>query len=568
MSVTFSDHWNQTLTKVPVPDLAASIREETINELLKTHHRIDADRYVWQQERTFVVNGIARTFKATMKADTPLRIDVLPFQLALPANAAWNDVETPSDLTRLAPPRAADSDPDPNIRLTCERVSLTLKWPKLDGSGTWTFTPPPLRVFATAYIALDQTPQQDSSVYQFKLRLQPLKIVIDPATMAEITPLVRRQLPGITGDELQALTDLLIIAMNIIAAEYAPKLVRDIEVPTPIVAKQKVVPCLLAVRDKIVTVGAAINLKTVSDTNATLASRLLGELDAAIERDIAAHGGLSRLVVKQPEQAAYAAEPEFYTAEEVLRSRMPQTSAVLERLRDLAAPLERRRVPAIEEIEAGAAAVAEGIAIGVDEYLLDRVVQAAVPAPTQGCTDWKDILDFVRGRSCHWARVFDADVTVSGTTLSGAASVDVGGSLEACVRKFWDCSWRWECGSLAIGVAGRPQVVFFLQTGGSGIAFRARINGNLQLVTNLPFPFDAVAKAFAAVIMALAEALINIFLAFVVFQIAVPEIEIPGQKTKIAFKQFQPFAFTRQTPASQYDAQKRFLAFKADVEPK
>jgi hypothetical protein len=566
MTVSFPDHWKTALSHQPVADVAASMREEAINEFLRVHHKVDAGRYTVQFERTFVANGVARTFQAVMKAETPIQTDVAPFTLSWIKQAVWNNLDTPPGLASFR--KSADEDPDANVRLFCEKVTLTLKWPKLDGSGTWSFSPNPLRIVAEAYVGLEETKPEDTATYQFKLRLQPKKITIDPASMIDLHKLVQKQLPALVGDEQQAFTDLLVIVMNIVAGEYAPKLVRDIEIPTPIVAKQKIIPCLLAVRDKIVTVGGAIDLHAVTQNNSNYTSRVFAQLEAAIERDIAQYGGLANLAMRPGQERIAIEDAEFYSPEEILRDRMPGTRALLDGLQEKTNQLSYVKL----EAEGGDplssfGTTTQGIAIAVDEYLLDKVVRSAVPAPTQSCSEWATLLDFVRGRTCHWARISNAEVTISGTTVAGAASVDVGGALEACIRKFWDCSWRWECGSLAIGVAGRPQVVFFVQPSASGIAFKARVNGNLQLVTNLPFPFNKVIEAFGGIIIALAEALINIFLTFVVFQIAVPEVSVPNQKTKIKFENFVPFSFTRTSPSTIFTEQQRLLAFTADVNP-
>jgi len=561
MATSFSDHWRTVLGTTPLPDVVASIREEALTEFLRVHHQVDNDRYTFKVEREFIVDGTTRKFELVVKAETPLRIDLAPFSTSAQSN--WTQVEAPSGAPRLG--STVMDDPVANVRLSCDKVALTLKWPKLDGTGQWAFSPPPLRMFAEAYLALEQTAPSGGEVYQFRLRIQPLRVRLEQARLNDI---VEKALKAAGDDERQAFTDLLIIAFNVVAAEYAPKLVRDFDIPVPIVAKQRIVPCTLAVRDKIVTVGGAVNLRTAAQEAMEATDRAIAAVESAMHQDIAEHGGFDKLVLREGQtEGGNPQDIKVYSADEV-RKRMRRTDALLKELNTTLAGQQDGPQTAKKTLAGPTAAVSDGAALGVDEYLLDNIVRAAVPQPRSGCSDWVTLLEAVRGRACYWARVFDPDVSINGTTLSGSTSVDVGGALEACVRKFWDCSWRWECGSLSIGVAGRPQVVFFLETGAGGIAFKARINGNVKLVTNLPFPFDKVIEAFGAVIITIVEALVNLFLALVTFQIVVPEVKIQNQKTKVVFGRFVPFAFTRTTTASMLPGQGPFIAFGADVEPK
>jgi hypothetical protein len=560
MSVANVPHiqaWTDSLNLHPTlpVDILGSIREEAINHILECHFKYDNDRYTLVFQKTFVANGKERTFKITIRADKPVRVDLPPYssttsdpKLAKLFNSgSWYELEPPPPSSKLTtPPLSGRAPSTPNVRVYCDSLTFTIEWPKLDGTGNWSWTPTPIAVAAEAVMELNLT--QDGPI----LHLQVIKIKFDPASQATLRQQATERVEKLSPLESSALSDcdqkfddLLVIAMNIAATTYAPKLVYDINIPVPVIAKTAVKPSLLELGDKIVTLGLTVDRTSISNRAAQSLSQKLSAFEALLNQDIEAAGGLDSLVAENP-------------SSEVLLAKLSRSQSFLKDLENRVSKLCPKSYTNM------AASVPDGLAVGASQYVLTRFAATAMPVPVNRCTDWAQVLDVVRGRICWWVHIFNPTISISGTTVSGQVSIDIGGEIDACVRKFWDCSWSWDCGALSLAVQGRPGIQLNLQSG-SGITFYAQVqSGGLALEANLPWPFNKVVEALSRFVIDALIAVLNAVAANIKFDILLPQFSLPKQNTKLNFSDIVPFPYTR--PGGSFSsAEKTFIGFSIGV---
>lgn len=561
------DIWNDILladTHNSV-DVLASLREESLNDYLALHHKHDNDRYTATMKRKFNANGTEREFTLTVTANKPIQLQFPPFEQSrfLTSSetkrmdtfyndpAGWSEVEHPDP---VGPPLFAPLEEPgkvPDIRVFCPEVKLKLEWPKLDGSDKWEWLIGPLTIGLEAKIAL----QVEDGEHQ--LRLEPLRIKFDKTAAQLLTgasPSIASKGKNRSGKEPRAaergravalnddkFEDLLVIALNVAATQYAPKLVRDIRLPTVSLADHRIYPAALVLRDRTISIGAGLDRPAFTAKAEAKLVAAMYELQAALQEDIEAAGGLFQLVTPQGTDPETPLESIEFLSQDELRKRLNQTNR-------LATRIESHNVRVTAPPYSLAPTVPNGVGLGVNEYFLDALLRGAMPGPKSECTDWLSA-GVVRGRLCWWLNLYNADVTINGTKIGGGISVDVGGAIEACVRKFWDCSWRWECGRLSLAVEGRPGLQVSLDES-SGVAFRVQLKGSLRLSPNLPFPFNKVVEAVSGVVWEAVKIVLNVVIGNMQFVLFPPAITFPNQKTKLKLGPFTPFPLVVTRPTA------------------
>jgi hypothetical protein len=583
LSPPYSQGWTEALKVHPdLPvDLIGSLREEAINHILEKHFQFDNARYTFVMQKTFNVNGLDRTFKITVRADSPIVVDLPPFtstakdpQMARRFSVGgWVKLETPPRSSKLMVPPLSQrrtrlrkrATTTPNVRVFCKSLSFQIEWPKLNGGGNWTWTPTPLTVVAEAVLELTLT--QDGPI----LHVQVLQVKFDPVHPSEVRNQISKMMRQLPHEERVALSeceekfnDLLVIAMNIAATTYAPKLVYDIHLPVPVVANIPVKPSLLELGDKMVTLGLTVDRSALTARNVSLLQSTLASFEALLSQDIEDAGGLENIVIdgglvssgrKRPEEVVFRSAPE-------IRAKLPRAMSFLRALEKRVIRGQNRR-----HSEGRDASVPDGLGVGANQDVLTRFARSSMPTPVNKCTDWATMLDVVRGRICWWVHIFDPVVAIAGTSVSGQVSIDIGGEIDACVRKFWDCSWSWDCGNVSLAVKGKPGIKLNLQAG-AGISFYGQlIPGGLTLVSNLPWPFNKVIEALSSLVIDAITAVINAIAANIKVDILLNEFALPQQNTKLKFSDISPFAFLRQ--GSQFtSAEKTFIGFSIGVTAK
>ena len=540
-------------------DFIASVSEEFINSFLEEHHKEDRDKYRLVFKRTFTGRaGTPRKFTVSIDATKPLQI-YLPPDASLPDPAGpWNDVPQPYR------PDQSSQLSQPNLRARAE-FELELKWPKLDGSGEWAWKPGALTVDIEAFAELQHHTEEDEE--RFVVALRPTRIAVEEATT--FLAVAMRQLHGTAGKEElalmeideQAFKDLLVIALNIVATEYAPSLAAAIELPTPVIGKRTLFPTFLALTDDAISFGVSLDRAALVEENSGRIERSMAALESAVEADIAAAGGFERLVVKSydPDKPQ---EMEIYSPEEIDR-RMKATQAFFAALEIELEALSGSKPPSPPPSARGRW-VSDAMGVGFTEYLFDVIVADALPGQKSECSRWRR-LGPIRGRSCTWARIWNPNVVVNpDASVSGSSFVDFGAKLEGCIKKFWDCSWKWSCSDIGVSIKGTPGLNFALADSSGGVAFRARIIGELKVDFDLPWPFDKILNAFFNLFVKFVRALLNLYLALVSFQVVPGTISLPEQKTKVKLRNPTAFYLAR-TPTVPVEARNRILGFSVEA---
>lgn len=166
---------------------------------------------------------------------------------------------------------------------------------------------------------------------------------------------------------------------------------------------------------------------------------------------------------------------------------------------------------------------------------------------------------------CYWSKFKDPDVHIQNSgILVGSVNIDVGGAIEACVKKFYDCSWEWKCSKLSLAVKGRPKIKLKLKKS-KGVSLLAQLDGRLYLDTNLPWPFNKIVSGLSGVVWSFLKGFINILLVALSFVVIKPEFSLPNQLTKIKLRDFTPFYFERPKVAGNIDSKKRFIGYKGGL---
>lgn len=566
MSNTYKNHWNTLLAKpgTQAIDVITSMKEVTINEFLKSHFNYDNKHYTLPIERTFDANGKPRTFWLTVTIEDPVVIGFPPFQqnkvsalFDTMTSPKWTELEEPPVVHRV--PQA--SDPVPNIRIGCPKLSLLIEWEKLDGSGKWDLKIEEIEAIAMGF--LEVIPKMEGSA----IKIHPTKVFFDKADtkfLTTITKALKDANPALIASMDEKFRDLIVILLNVVATQATPNFIREIPIPTATIKDKNITLSYLNLENDMLTIGATLDASYLRNDSQMLYNRTLQHFNVIIEEDIEEAGGME----------AFFDSNQKLLSEEKVDMKLPRTTALIKRLESLNS-VSTSKPETIDEALLGTK-VPEGMAIGINEYFLDTLASASLPDPTSECTDWKKFWG-VKGRACWWSRITNADTTITDTAggfkLAGSVVIDVGGALDGCVKKFWDCSWKWACERFGLALRDRPEVAVELKDDGKGILLVARIVRMPKLEADLPFPFDKVVEFFGNVIIKALKVVLNLILSRIKVRIVPNDIAIPveGHKTGLHLSSFDAFYFRR--PSDPFGSQAPinklpFGAYAVAVEPR
>lgn len=563
-SVPQSQAWSDALAlhqDLPV-DIIASIREEAINYILSKHFQFDNDRYSLTITKTISITDPAghevdRDVKITITANTPLTVELPPYKQKM-SGRAWNSIETGGPggtltIPPLPPQGGKLGTGSETVHVFCSSLTISLMWPKLTGTGNWTFTSQPISIAAQAAVQLKV--DADGPV----LHLQVLSVWFGKTQFTAMRRAVARKLAslpkaerGAPQDECEEkFTDLLLIAANMVATQYAPAMVQDIHIPVPVMLGHVVHPSLFEMGDKVITIGATVDGAALFAAASTNFERLFRKFNGLLERDIELAGGFERVFIKERKGGRVVPR-----TKSELATLLPLSSAFLSDIRKATQPVKR--------VGTKAAGIDDGFGVGINADVLTRFARSAMPAPVQQCEE-KEVLYLLKGGVCWWMHVWNPNINIAKVTISGTVNVDIGGSIEACVRKVYECSTSWDCATLSLAVVGSPGLSFTLSSG-NGIVFTAQADPDgLRIVTNLPSPFDQVINAFSGWVFQGLVAVLDLVARNIHFQILTPDIAIPKQNTKLSFSDVNPFAFVRNSPNFPDPPRKTFIGFSVGV---
>jgi hypothetical protein len=158
-------------------------------------------------------------------------------------------------------------------------------------------------------------------------------------------------------------------------------------------------------------------------------------------------------------------------------------------------------------------------------------------------------------------KFFDAEIAIGAdASVTGAVNIDIGGAIEACIRRFWNCRWDWRCSHLTLALRGRPTIKLKLLKS-SGVRMKAEVGGDLHFETNLPSPFNIIIKALSSILFKAIMAVINIVLGLLSFYVIYPELSISQQQTKIKLRNFDSEKIDRPDAPGLTPPKRNFIGF-------
>ncbi|HRG57968.1 MAG TPA: hypothetical protein PK323_03370 [Bacteroidia bacterium] len=569
MTTNYPNIWNSILNKVGTQnvDIIASINEAGLNSYLQQHHKNDNRVYHKEIKKIFNTQNDMREFKVNLDISSPLQIQFPPYQDPTISNEfrnkdRWYGLESEHD----GPELDALKDEENKIQVYCNTIEIKLTWPKLHPkpgeTPTWEFTLKSLKVYSEAFAILNN--DQDG----YYVTLIPTAVRFDVSNPSELTKSLLAQAKKLPLTEAKLLdecqekfTDLFVIALNVLATEQAPKLVRNIRIPIPVIKDRPILPSVFNISQNCMTVGAGIDKTKAEKTLQASFEKYMTQLRAKMDEDIDKGGGIMKIISKNEKPPKDFEELELKTNAEIKKAFARTNKFIL----DLQAKIKGFQKEEKKKVAKSRSVIADAYSLAINEYFFDNIFHSVIPSPKHECTGWLD-LAAVRGKACYWVKFFDPNATINpNASFTGAVNIDVGGSIEACVRKFWDCSWGWSCGSLALSVKGRPNISIKLLTS-SGVRVAAQMGGSLYLDTNLPFPFDKIINAVTSIIGDFVIAMINIVLGLLSFVVFYPELTVPKQRTKIFLRDFNSFNYNRPVIPGNDDSKNKFLGFKGGLD--
>jgi hypothetical protein len=552
-------------------DILASLHENGINNFLTRHFEIDSQLPIQERkynqvfERTFQTFGDSRKFKITLTLTNAIKIKLPPFTEAnsLSPNfkdkSGWESFDSPFDGPEL---KASNKDGENLVQIIAPGVTISMEWPRLNGNTLppWTFVIPPFEVLGLAELELNQ------EGLDFFVKIIPKLIKID-IPRNDLKELIQNNIDEsdseyktILEDCEEKFIDLFIIAANIAAYEQTPKLVTSIKIPVPVIQERPIQPACLDISNDILTVGFGIDKINLDKFNDKILSEKSQELEVLINKDIEEAGGIFNIAFKNSDGK------KIITPNQLLPREIKDQDVFFVNTNSFITK-EQKYIQSFENDtinQASSIAGDETFAIGINEYFFDTIVNSVLPQPKSRCEkEWQ--AGPVKGFICHWTSFTNPDISISSAAvLTGSVDINVGGSINACVKKFWDCSWKWACAKLALALVGRPSISLKILPA-DGIRLFAQISGNINLATNLPFPFNKVVEALSSVVFKFIMAFINVLASLLTFYVVKPTIEIQDLHLKLSFKNFSSFYFQRPTGSNHSITKDKFICFKTDL---
>lgn len=565
MPNAFETKWQGILGGFPgVPvDFLASVTEQAVNEYLSCHFENDHGLYKVVIEQPFEIEDLSGKLVATVEAKAPLVVDFKPFTSTnhlsvrlsglnklYRAKNGWHPLAERatrlSPIQRLHPPRISQRvrEDEPDVRVTCQQLYVKLEWPKLDNPQEMWSWEAEYVILAEGIVGLKEI---DGTSY---LQIQPTRIKLSLPTEAKTNfptkfgKLKRKdllegrigRLPRPANDDDQKFRELVVIVANMLTAQYAPTLVQNIKIPVLQISDKQVYPVFLDVSDHMATVGVSLD-------RAGLAQQVSYDFDEQVQYcmrllrdDIEAAGGLEGLAYSDPEKRVVRSRAE-------IQKQFVRTNVFIA---DMKKQLAKRPTP--KALRRGNVTSAqEGMGAAINSYFIKSLLELAMPSPVSECTGWANVANLLRGRVCYGISISDPVADISGTSITGGAHIELGGSVEGCIGDGCD---HWACTRIALSLEGNPTITLTLSTGTDGVVLRAQFDlSSLHLHTNLPWPFNKVIEALGYVVIQAITLIVNIVLGLIDIKIIVPSIKIPDQNTRLILKDFAPFPFVRTDPA-------------------
>lgn len=542
-------HWKTIFTNDErQPELVGSLHENGLNSFLTEHHRQNSNQapYRFKQDFTFFDGTQDRKFTIELDANTPLRIDLSPIVQADPS--PWNRVVGQND----EPGSSLGSKP--NLGISMEKLGIKLSWPKLAGGGDHTIELE-LLVEGTVRLYLEQNLDGRYAVFA-----ELHKVRFSHASVTEALNAVFDEF----GLEEEKCKDLLVIVLNIIANQYGPQVVQAIEMPAPAMGDKIAMPVSFDVSQNAMTIGFDVDRIARMQEVEEAFDGMLARYQAKLLDDIEKAGGLENIFFDLSELNDDG-EPRRRTREEVAE-RLVNSRGYVGQLEQELVDRHLRTGSA----EPGNLQGTPDIAIGFNEYALDLFAQGAVKqSDNSDCTKWLR-LGIVKGRACHWSRIRKPDVDISGDStklaVKGSVHVDFGGKIEACVRRVYKCSKKWDCGSIGLSLQGPAVIKVTSRTTSKGLSLVGSVDKLPKFKTKgVPWPFSKVIEEILDLVLDAARIILNLAARFMTIRIVTEVIDVPSSNTDLKLSGFKSHYALIDSGFAVMDDQKKYAVVLANA---
>ncbi len=518
----YVSHWKSLSSQYKrQAEILGSVSQSALNSFLSKHFQKDKARYSYAQSFTFNDGQDDRTFDIKIQGLAPIEIDFFPYDAASDPGP-WNRVVGEDD----EPGAALGSKP--NINVSLSQLKIELAW---DNGASKVVLDLSLEGRLRLFIDKNMDDKHALFAELHKIRFERTK-------MAEALKLLQNSSQsGAVALQEDSCKDLIVIVINIIANNYAPRTIEGMELPAPDIGDMPSVPAFFDISEDILTIGYDTDRIARGQQVDEEMADAFAKYESALIRDIEREGSLEAIFFEDSDDKSELR----LCSEKTIEAKLVETNSVLANLEARAA-LRNNQIAGGRKKAVEVLGAEQGFALGINEYALDALATAGVDQTRRSnCTKWLKVL-VVKGRGCYWTQLKNPDVDLSGDAtnlnLSGSIHIDIGAHIEACVRRVLRCSTKWSCSKAGLSLTGPGEIELRVETNSKGVQIKGKIKRLPRFNANLPFPFNKIVEAVLNLILKGVKAIINSILSLVTIKIIGTEIEIPDQRTKLKLEKF------------------------------
>lgn len=266
MATNYPNIWNSILNQGGTQnvDIIASINEDGINHYLEQHQKIDSRIYKKEIKKVFNTQTDTREFIINLEIKSAIQVQFPPYKdQTIAGNFTNKDKWFKLESEHEGPELNALKDEANKIQVYCNDINISLTWPRLNpkpGETPWKFELKTIKVFAEAFAILKN--DQDG----YYISLIPTIVKFDVTNPSALVNSLIAEIKNLPIEEIKLLdecqdkfTDLFVIALNVLATEQTPKLVRNIRVPVPVIKDRPILPSVFNISENCLTVGGGID---------------------------------------------------------------------------------------------------------------------------------------------------------------------------------------------------------------------------------------------------------------------------------------------------------------------
>jgi hypothetical protein len=567
----YASIWNSILTEPDLADVIASVSEDALNDYLAAHRKLDSNYYDKFDSLKDPATGasffdyeiIVGGDKSAQQNGTaaPLQISLFDTYGKAPRHTAQRHqivYEYPPDnaLTPVkpAPPKGGQkaSPIKANIALTATNVNFYLSWPSSTGGTPWAEQVSGVNFELLARLTFTQEDVTNSTP-TLALEIVPISLTINTTGLASLRRAVERRPQERAGavaasDEIR---DLVIALISYFATTVGPSLVKSIPLPVLHIDKFDLLPRWLAIARKTLTVGASLDpQEAVNDAQEEI-REFTRRYSACVQEDIAVAGGVENLVLTVRSRRMIAAAKraglpvrgplEFLTRREIMGNFKSTSRFLREHADHCKARVANQLRQQIPSGRRGRAAVSQGIAAAVDQFLLQTIVSQFGNTVRQAYTDWLSIFHVIRGRLGYRVAIGSPSIDINKQgDLTGSVPIDAFAGLYYQTAEISKCKVVWgSTHTLGLGITGTPEFTLASRKTSGGVSLLPSFDlSHVYLYTGYGFPIDDILKLLSKPLMDGIAGILDVLGVLLSFYVIPAQIKVGSQNTSVKLSNF------------------------------